>query len=229
MAYVSISPAVKVGFKNLFRHLGEAEVLKLPYREGVYPEIAADDPRVDKALWGDKLYLKELIPVEWCREIVAGTQLEFHTPEGIKTRMPVQTEHIHKVRLKLVGKTYAPPNTKTEYYPVLVYALSGEAFEDFTPLEEMLRCLHTAAFINTRWRELDKKVLAFLNSCKSLNEALKLWPELEEHTPREFLERVRAKTERAQKVSVAAEVLKTIDTDELTAAMVSARMAGVKQ
>lgn len=80
--------------------------------------------------------------------------------------------------------------------------------------------------IERRWNDVRTKVVEFLNSCKSLNEALKLWPEIEHYIPKEYMERVLQKREKSTTVSRAAEVLGSIDTQELTAAAVIARLSG---
>jgi hypothetical protein len=64
-----------------------------------------------------------------------------------------------------------------------------------------------------------------LGACKSLNEALKLWPDVRIYIPKEFLERVERKVERTTN-SGGAEAIKKVDTDAAVSAAAIARMMG---
>jgi hypothetical protein len=81
--------------------------------------------------------------------------------------------------------------------------------------------------IAQRWDKVDKQIMDFLGKCKSVNEALKLWPQIEMYIPPEFITKVNEKKERnAAGPSQAAEALKALDTDHLTTAAVISRMSG---
>jgi len=66
-----------------------------------------------------------------------------------------------------------------------------------------------------------------VSKCKSLNEAIKLWPDVQRYVPKQFLDRVAKKAEKsAGAASQGAEALKGIDVDMVNTSVVLARMAG---
>lgn len=83
---------------------------------------------------------------------------------------------------------------------------------------------------HARWNVMDKQVCAFLKNCKSLNEAVKLWPDVVRYIDADSIERMNAKSERAKQVargeSDALAALKAIDMDAVHTSNVLARMAG---
>lgn len=84
-----------------------------------------------------------------------------------------------------------------------------------------------------RWNTVARQISTFLDSCKSLNEALKLLPDIERYVPPYYLERVGEKRgtssakktdEEARKAEVLA-ALKAVDIDTVRTSEVLARMA----
>lgn len=80
--------------------------------------------------------------------------------------------------------------------------------------------------IKQRWDKIRLQVLTFLDECKSLNEALKLWPQVNMYVPKEYLDRVAEKGEAKPKESRAADALKNLDTNLAVSSAVIARMSG---
>lgn len=78
--------------------------------------------------------------------------------------------------------------------------------------------------IQDKWNKIDSDIKAFLNKCKSLNEALRLWPALKMYVPQEYIERVEYKVERRKRDT---EILESVDIGELTAAAIAAKLSGV--
>lgn len=82
---------------------------------------------------------------------------------------------------------------------------------------------------SNRWEAVTTQVINFLNSCKSANEALKLWPDVARYMPKETLERVNLKSEKKEKdASAALTALQNIDMDSVNTSTVLARMAGAR-
>jgi hypothetical protein len=79
--------------------------------------------------------------------------------------------------------------------------------------------------LNVKWADIKEQVIKFLRSAKSLNEALKLWPALALYISDSYISRVNDKVSRGATVSKAAEILAQIETDNITAAAVSAKMS----
>ena len=67
--------------------------------------------------------------------------------------------------------------------------------------------------------------MKFLEACKSLNEGLKLWPDLKYYIPEQYLKKVAEKVEKKKRPSEALDALKEIDVDQIVANAVMARMA----
>ena len=85
-----------------------------------------------------------------------------------------------------------------------------------------------------RWNTVSRQISKFLDSCKSLNEALKLLPDIERYVSRDYIARVNEKRgggtsakktdEEARKAEVLA-ALKGVDVDTVRTSEVLARMA----
>ena len=76
--------------------------------------------------------------------------------------------------------------------------------------------------ISKKWSKTEEQVMLFLGKCKSLNEAIKLWPQVALYVDEEDMERFNRKVERKAR----ADALDGIDTDELTAHAIAAKLAG---
>jgi hypothetical protein len=79
------------------------------------------------------------------------------------------------------------------------------------------------AEIQNKWEGVKTQIREFLDKCRTLNEAVKLYPGLRMYVPKEYLDRVDKKVERAEKVAK----LHGIDTEGLTAAAIAAKLAGL--
>ncbi len=81
--------------------------------------------------------------------------------------------------------------------------------------------------IMKRWASVENQVVEYLRKFKSLNEGVKLWPDLRRYVPNSTLQRLDQKTEAQRtKESAALEALKKLDLDTINASTVLARMAG---
>lgn len=97
--------------------------------------------------------------------------------------------------------------------------------EDTVGRAELLQRWDEAAIamdIDSKWEKVEKDILEFLKKCKSLNEAVKLFPNVTMYIHAEDMERLNRKVERqSQRKAIVAEV----DTDGLTAAAIAAKLA----
>jgi uncharacterized protein with von Willebrand factor type A (vWA) domain len=95
-------------------------------------------------------------------------------------------------------------------------------------MEEQITYHRQVADINSRWKKVQNDVSKFLESCKSLNEAVKLWPDIKLYVPEQYLKRLNesvAREKKQQEANAALEALQSIDTDFAVAAAVGARLA----
>lgn len=80
--------------------------------------------------------------------------------------------------------------------------------------------------IEERYKKVKKDVISFLESCKSLNEAVKLWPDIRTYIDKVYLDRLDKVTEKSEtKQTNAMEVLSQIDIDAVRATAVAARLS----
>jgi hypothetical protein len=76
--------------------------------------------------------------------------------------------------------------------------------------------------IDTRWAKVETDITEFLNKCKSLNEAVKLFPGVRMYIHYEDIERLERKLERPTQ---RAKIVEDVDTEGLTAAAIAAKLA----
>lgn len=76
--------------------------------------------------------------------------------------------------------------------------------------------------INSRWAKIETDIMAFLDKCKSLNEAVKLLPNITMYLADEDIERLNRKVERAtQRKAIVADV----DVESITAAAIADKLS----
>jgi hypothetical protein len=77
-----------------------------------------------------------------------------------------------------------------------------------------------------RYRKVREDVATFLNKCRSLNEALKLWPAIAAYVDKDYVEKVNeVKPKGERRISEAMDALAKIDVDAVQATAVAARLA----
>lgn len=96
-------------------------------------------------------------------------------------------------------------------------------------VQDLIDLLLARKEIEDRWEKVRLQVKKFLQASKSLNEAVKLWPDVRRYIPDSYLKRVDQKAEKkVREESAAMEALKAIDLDAVNASTVLARMAGAQ-
>jgi len=164
----------------------------------------------ESLLWGEHLHLKDQMPLKWC---VQPENIDAHFKlDAINTRIRV-THPQRRIKVPPGTSSYSPdvsvPESEFGRVPwVRDFLVNRAAFE--TAKQE-----HTHKF-NT----IKQQVRAFLNGCKSLNDAVKKWPDIKlwlpDYTIAE-LERVVERTPRAIKEREEAELaVANMDTSLIT-------------
>lgn len=174
---------------------------------------------LDSLMWREHLNVKHVVPESWLVKVV---KIDLYLRIKLENRS--RKEHFP---IDLNYTYFAPPNTSS-YRPDVYFdmALSEDNVSPF--LLKAHRFLVSADEIEQRWITTINSVQSFLENCKSLNEALKLWPEINVYIPESYTSRAMEQTKRAKKASRAMEVLQTINTQEVQAQAVIARLAGAK-
>lgn len=80
----------------------------------------------------------------------------------------------------------------------------------------------TVRAINARWQKVETDIIEFFDKCKSLNEAVKLFPTARMYIHRDDIERLDRKVERPSQRKA---IVLDVDTDGLTAAAIAAKLS----
>ena len=196
-------------------------------------ERNSDLPNIDKnayvdasklyntGCWGaSNAYLIDLIPKEWLATVKDAT---------ITIHGSLDNGQVLKTGVRFCGMEYAYMRPKDSYYnrsdselPVdYVRSLPEETLGRAELLQRWDEAIVELA-INERWAKVETDITEFLNKCKSLNEAVKLFPNVRMYLAGEDLERLERKVERSSQRKA---IVDDVDTDGLTAAAIAAKLA----
>lgn len=161
--------------------------------------INTDSKQLSDIVWGKHVHLRDQMPSEWLRDLS-------------KEYMPhiwvcINCDKPFKIKLVIKGKTpfYIPPRMSSgSEFDIGADKVTGElaAFVDIHKQYQEL---------TLKWHQIGNDVITYLKSAKSLNSALKNWPDLKAFIPAEYLDRVAAKPERTAEQKKAEQVLASID------------------
>lgn len=172
--------------------------------------------------WGkDNVYLCDLIPKSWLQKVDEGQIVFFSEIEG---------SNFVKTSMRFIGLKNAYARPKDGYYAKTDAELSIEYVrslpEDTLGRAQILHHCEQAVIsteIDLRWNKVVDDIVGFLSKCKSLNEAIKLFPNVVMYLDSDDLERVKRKIERT---SERKQIVKEIDTQSLTAAAIAVKLMG---
>jgi hypothetical protein len=220
MATVGITKELRDRTKNVIEMMRKAE-------------RASDLPEIDKnysidasmlyniGCWGaDHVYLLESTPKDWLTKS-SDTSITIHgwTDEGRSLKTSVRFNNM----------TFAYQRPADGYYNRHQSELTVDqvrAFPEETPgRAELLQRWDDALIemaINARWEKIKTDIDEFLQKCKSLNEAVKLFPGVRMYIHRDDIERLERKLERPTQ---RAKIVEDVDTEGLTAAAIAAKLA----
>jgi hypothetical protein len=220
MATVGITKELRDRTKNVIELMCKAE-------------RASDLPEIDKnysidasmlyniGCWGvDHVHLLESIPKDWLSKCGdASITIHGWTDEGRSLRTSVRFD----------GMAFAYQRPADGYYNRPVSELTVDqvrAFSEETPgRAELLQRWDDALVevaINARWEKIKVDIDEFLQKCKSLNEAVKLFPGVRMYIHAHDIQRLERKLERPTQ---RAKIVESYDTEGLTAAAIAAKLA----
>lgn len=223
MAHVAISRDFIARVQNKITVMRNAEVNAL----GKVPQISVpvDSDVVVKTVWGDYLHLREKIPASWknnsdaCRLTMRTTTT---TKNDAGEDCPVEYQF----------SVNAPPNCRFDFPPNYHWHTRTVMSDELTKhpdIKEAVAYGNAYMEVEHRWQNISKKVVEFFQSCKSMKEAVTLWPECKMYIDSDDIKRYETKVVKtASADSRAAQVLATIGTDELVGAAIAARFQGAK-
>jgi hypothetical protein len=194
---------------------------------------------LDHALWGKHLHFKQEIPREWMVKLTDTITVsdkhaefvrysltnEFSTGPRYEDRYSVVSREMTPKKLAFIvqlPKPYmAPPGTEEYNFTVRVDRnCHPEVAAVFAKASECVA-------LCKKWADTEEKVVKFLNSVKSLNEGVKIWPELRSFLDPADAARLDRKVERNKTVereSKAKEILASIDTQQIIADVVNVKL-----
>jgi hypothetical protein len=229
MAYVAITANLIHATKNIINIMRDAEVTALGDFEFVPSGELVD--ALEKKFWGEHHHLIALIPDTWQRESRSTVGFK------IRGRVDGNMFSTYKLRANLPRAMRIPPKDRErdqisrfadyeqqiwlDLDSVFVQEL-GLPAEMTAPLQERADAL---ASFHARWKKVETEIVAYLEGSKSLNEALKLWPQVAVYIEKGYLDKVKVKSDRSATASRAAELLQKMDTENAMLSAVSARMA----
>jgi hypothetical protein len=196
-------------------------------------ERASDLPNIDKqysidasmlyniGCWGAQhVHLLSMIPKDW----LART-----TDSSITIAGTIDEGVVLKASVRFTGMTFAYQRPRDSYYSKSDSELTLEevrAFPEEAPgRAELLQRWDDAVIekaIDARWNKVKTDITEFLGKCKSLNEAVKLFPGVRMYIHYEDLARLDKKAERPTQ---RAKIVEEVDTEGLTAAAIAAKLA----
>ena len=211
MAYVAISGELKTSVKEQIKNLERKDVGAIPdVPSSVSLDTIPEDLK-DK-VWGEHRHLEAMMPKDW---------KVYRDDLTLKVKFVSDDSIVHNTTFEVMfkGDTLpCPPNTRP-------YSFAVEVDEYYPMVAEYLVYRKKVAEVETRWNKVKVDVMKFLENCKSLNEAIKLWPDIRIYIPKQYIERIEKKAERAVSNTSALDILKGIDTDGAVAAAIGARLA----
>jgi hypothetical protein len=210
MAYVAISGELKENVKEQIKSLQRKDAGSIPaVSSGITLDTIPDDLK-DK-VWGEHRHLEAMMPKDWKL---------FRDDLTLKTKFLLENSDVCSTSFEVsFNEPFAcPPNTRP-------YSFAVEVDEHYSLVAEYLVYRKKVAEVDARWDKVRMDVLKFLENCKSLNEAIKLWPDIRIYIPKHYIERIEKKAERTVSNTSALDILKGIDTDGAVAAAIGARLA----
>jgi hypothetical protein len=220
MATVGITKELRDRTKNVIELMCKAE------RTSDLPEIDKNYS-IDASMlynigcWGaDHVHLLESIPKDWLTKSTdANIVIYGCTDEGVSLKTSVRFNNMTFVYQRPKDNYYNRPDSELTVDQV-------RAFPEETPgRAELLQRWGDALIemaINARWEKIKVDIDEFLQKCKSLNEAVKLFPGVRMYIHYEDIQRLERKLERPTQ---RAKIVESYDTEGLTAAAIAAKLA----
>jgi hypothetical protein len=213
MAFVGISKDFMERVKVKIHNMHQAEIKTL----GEVPTVSITDrePWVLKTLWGDHVHLIDQMPENWMQKLQeVRLKVEINNPDLLD-----KADRQFSFKVNPPSKIVAPPNFN--WYDET--SVSADCPQIVCVVEYATKFKE----IQVRWANVLGQVTQFLYSCKSANEAVKLWPDVKMYFDHSDINRLEVKTVRSGTAeSEGAKKLAELDTSSLTSAAIIARMSG---
>lgn len=219
MAYVAISRQLISDTVSNVRSMKNKETVALDATAFNVATAGVDDPVVNDLIWGQHIHLKTQVPEEWTQRYEAlNVRIAYtHNEKSSSTSFMLKPT--------VSGERFVVPNTSNHGYSHANFTIDENHGFAKTVAARWIEREKQALDIRDKWDKVETQVRQFLESVKSLNEGIKLWPALELYIDKHYIDRVNNVVKREKTVSRAEEVLASIDTDSITAAAVNVKLS----
>lgn len=215
MAYVAISGDFMTRVNNKINNMARAELSTIG--EEPKPVLSGHEPFVTEAMWGNHAHFKESMPTDWCGR-TERLNAKFEIPNQFKAD---GNPFVYHTTLRFTNDDIKTP-PRFNFYDNLNVPNTEHT------LSQLVEWVSKHHEITMRWKAVTDKITEFLHSCKSANEAVKLWPDVKTYFDAGDIARLETKHGRTETKSAAADVLAGIDTSEVMSAAVIARLSGAQ-
>lgn len=223
MAYVAISQSLREDIRRIIqsKSMTERNLLDRPQTDMVLKPTDPLYTQFEAKMWGEHAALREQLPPEWCRNLASGRYHGSAEVSYLDDAGESKTRYVSVAMQVTFSPSIAcPPNAETYNVGMRVDDANLDTY-----LAPIVQYENTTREITEKWNKVWDQVNGFLTNCKSLNQALKLWPDLRIYIPQPYLDKVNTVVERAKSNENAAlEALKNVDTDAVVANAVMVRM-----
>jgi len=181
--------------------------------------FAANEPFIQEHMWEGRLDLQSLLPQSWLKNDKREVGFKFNCEDKSADVGWYETDAIVSIDFS----THPIPYHMTDRRQVI--KVSPEVSAQYG-MDKLIKYKADSEAICERYRKVKEDVMTFLNKCKSLNEALKLWPAIAAYVDKDYVEKVNeVKPKGERRISEAMDALTKIDVDAVQATAVAARLA----
>lgn len=195
---------------------------------------------IELIFWGEHLSYRDKLPEEWFEKLSKGREFGLLHPgcELEDNAISFQAWGNQGKTINAALESSAPAFTVTLIHDHLVpYSKGGYHRTDNFTVEPDIHPAVRKAFdtsksllsIKEKWKAVHEKVTQFLESTKSVNEAVKLWPELRTFLAVEDQQRLdkegTTKKARESRIDEARKLLAEIDTQSIVADVVGIKLS----
>jgi hypothetical protein len=219
MARVTISNALVDSVNRNLKAFKQRELNQLhnPIMDGL--SFSGNESFIQEHMWEGRLDLQSLLPQSWLYKGKREVGFQFNCTDMVSKIDWYETD----ARIEIDFTTHPVPRHMTESRQII--RVSPEVSAQYG-MDKLIKYKADHEAIVERYRKVRQDVATFLNKCKSLNEALKLWPAIAAYVDKDYVEKVNeVKPKGERRISEAMDVLAKIDVDAVQATAVAARLA----
>lgn len=181
--------------------------------------FSANEPFIQEHMWEGRLDLQSLLPQSWLYKGKREIGFEFNCTDMVSEINWYEAD----ARIEIDFTTHPVPRHMSEGRQII--RVSPEVSAQYG-MDKLIKYKADHEAVVERYRKVREDVKTFLEKCKSLNEALKLWPAIAAYVDKCYVDKVNeVKPKGERRISEAMDALAKIDVDAVQATAVAARLA----